>query len=75
MSFWNDERPMTGMRTCNEELMQCRTCAYAEKEHIGRGYCSQYPDPKGKPRDVYIENASCPKYKEGEDLLPYEIQI
>lgn len=75
MDFWNDERPMTGMRRCNEEKMQCRTCAHAEKEHIGKARCEAYPDGAGKPDDVYFDNAPCPKYKQGEDLLPFEIQI
>mgnify|MGYP007128600336 CR=1 FL=1 len=73
LSFWTEKRPMTGMRTCDVEKMQCRTCVYAEKEHIGKAECEAYPE--GKPDDVYFDNASCPKYKKGEDLLPYEIQI
>lgn len=75
MSFWTEQRPMIGMRSCNEEKMACRFCTHAEKEHIGRGYCSEYPKGIYKPRDVYIENAPCPNFKRGEDLLPYEIQI
>lgn len=75
MGFWTEQRPMTGMRTCDTEKMVCRYCKHAEKEHIGRGYCEEYPEPKGKPRDVYIDNAPCPKFEQGEDLLPYEIQI
>lgn len=75
MDFWTEQRPMTGMRRCNEEKMACRFCAYAEKEHIGRCYCAKYPDGIYKPNDVYFENAPCPKFKQGEDLLPYEIQI
>ena len=59
--------------TCDEEKMACRYCRFAEKEHIGRGYCSQYP--KRKPHDIYFDNAPCPKFKRGEDLLPYEIEI
>ncbi len=75
MSFWNDERPMTGMRTCDELKMCCRTCIFAEKEHIGWGVCKKYPEGIRKPREVYFDNAPCPKYEEGEDLLPYEIEI
>ena len=75
MSFWTEQRPMTGMRTGDVEKMQCRHCKYAEKEHIGRGKCEQYPDGKGKPFEVYFDNAPCPKFEEGEDLLPYEIEI
>lgn len=75
MSFWNEERPMTGIRICNEEKMQCRYCKHAEKEHIGRGYCKMYPEGTYKPDDVYFDNALCPKFEKGEDLLPYEIQI
>lgn len=75
MSFWTEERPMIGMQTCNEEKMACRFCIFAEREHIGRCYCVAYPDGVYKPHDVYFQNASCPKFKQGEDLLPYEIQI
>ncbi len=63
------------MRRCDEEKMKCRFCAHAEKQHIGAGRCEEYPDEKGKPRDVYFDNAPCPKFKEGEDLLPYENTI
>lgn len=75
MSFWTEQRPMIGMRRCNEKKMACRFCAHAEKEHIGRCYCTEYPDGIYKRNDVYFENAPCPKFKQGEDLLPYEIQI
>lgn len=75
MSFWTEHRPMTGMQRCDEEKMQCRFCRFAEKEHIGRGYCVCYPEPKRKPDDVYFDNAPCPKFERGEDLLPYEIRI
>lgn len=66
---------MIGMRRCDEEQMQCRYCQFAEKEHIGRSYCISYPKDIRKPDDVYFDNAPCPKFKEGEDLLLYEIQI
>jgi len=69
----NELRPMTGMRSCDEKKMQCRFCAFAEREHIGRGKCEKYPD--GKPDDVYFQNADCQRFKRGEDLLPYEIEI
>ncbi len=69
----NELRPMAGMRTCNEKKMACRYCSYAEQGHIGRGECKEYPD--GKPDDVYFDSADCPKFSEGEDLLPYEIEI
>lgn len=69
----NESRPMTGIRTCNEKKMHCRFCAFAEREHIGRGECTEYPD--GKPGDVYFDNSKCPKFKQGEDLLPFEIEI
>lgn len=69
----NNLRPMAGMRTCNEEEIHCRFCQSAERERIGRGTCKEYPD--GKPDDVYFDNANCPKFKRGEDLLPYEIVI
>jgi hypothetical protein len=46
---------------------------FAEKEHIGRGKCEKYPG--GKPDKVYFENAPCPAFREGEDLLPHEIVI
>jgi len=75
MGFWNEKRPMIGMQSCNEEKMQCRFCKHAEKEHIGRGYCEEYPEEIRKPRDVYYDNAPCPKFEKGEDLLKYEIQI
>ena len=66
---------MTGLRRCNEEKVPCRFCKHAEKEHIGRGYCAMYPESIRKPRDVYFDNASCPKFERGEDLLPFEIPI
>lgn len=69
----SEARPMTGMRTCNEKKVHCRFCAFAEREHICRGECEKYPD--GKPDEVYFENSDCPKFKRGEDLLPYEIEI
>lgn len=75
MSFWTEERTMIGIQRCNEEKMACRFCEHAEKEHIGRGSCDVYPEPKGKPNDVYFDNAPCPKFERGEDLLPYEIVI
>lgn len=70
---FNKVRPMTGMRTCDEKKMACRHCDHAERGHIGRGECEEYPD--GKPDDVYFDSAKCPKFKKGEDILPYEIDI
>lgn len=75
MSFWNDKRPMTGMTIPNAEKIACRTCRFAEKEHICLARCVKYPDEPGKPDDVCFDNAPCPEYEEGEDLLPYEIEI
>ncbi|MEO1815327.1 MAG: hypothetical protein ABGU93_07060 [Acetobacterium sp.] len=63
---------MIGLRKANEEKMHCRTCRHAQKGHIGWGRCEVYED---KPDDVYFDNAQCPKYEEGEDLLKYEIVI
>lgn len=63
---------MTGMRICDVTKMACRNCKFATKEHIGGSGCAQYQD---KPDDVYFDNAPCPKFGQGEDLLPYEIQI
>lgn len=57
------------------EKIACRYCVIAEKEHIARYYCSEYPEPEGKPSEVMFDNAPCPKFKKGEDLLPYEIEI
>ena len=75
MSFWNDERPMTGMRMPDVNKIACRFCGHAEKEHIARAHCKEYPEGVWKPKEVCFDNAPCPKFKEGEDLLPYEIQI
>lgn len=75
MGSFNDERSMAGIQHCDIEKMQCRYCKFAEKEHIGRGYCIKYPESVRKPTDVYFKNAKCPQFEEGEDLLPYEIQI
>ena len=75
MSFWTEQRPMTGIRKCDEAKMKCCFCRFAEKEHIGRGHCEKYPEAVRKPRDVYFDNAPCPKFEQGEDLLPYEIEI
>lgn len=75
MSALSDERSMIGMRIPDVETIACRTCKFAEKEHIIRAWCQKYPDGTYKPKEVCFENASCPKYEKGEDLLPYEIQI
>ena len=75
MSFWTEQRPMTGMQTCNAKKIACRFCKHAEKEHIGCWCCECYPDGHGKPDSVCFDNAPCPKFETGEDLLPYEIQI
>lgn len=64
---------MIGLRRGDEKLIPCRTCTNAEKEHILRAKCHAYPE--GKPDDVYFDNAPCPRYKRGEDLLKYEIEI
>lgn len=73
MSFWTEQRPMTGMRTSDEEKIACRFCKHAEREHIGRCTCRKYPE--WKPDNVMFDNAPCPKFERGEDLLPYEIEI
>lgn len=75
MSFWNDGRPMTGMRMPNAEKIACRFCRHEEKGKIGMLRCSAFPSDAGKPKAVLFDNASCPKFEKGEDLLPYEIEI
>ncbi|MDR3345187.1 MAG: hypothetical protein LBT21_06330 [Oscillospiraceae bacterium] len=60
--------------TGEEEKLPCRFCKHADREHIGRGYCSVYPEPNGKPDRVYFHNEPCPKFVHcGEDLLPYDL--
>lgn len=66
---------MTGIRRGNELIIPCRFCAYAQKEKILNAWCMAYPTGKGKPDMVYFDNKPCPKFKAGEDLLPYELQI
>lgn len=61
------------MNRCDEEKMQCRYCKFAQKEHIGWSHCVQYP--VDKPDDVYFENAPCPKFEQGIDLLPFELTM
>ncbi|WP_414150315.1 hypothetical protein ACIZ62_12895 [Acetobacterium carbinolicum] len=63
---------MIGLRRSNAEKIHCRTCKHAEKSHICRGRCEIF---EHKPDDVYFDNAPCPKYEKGEDLLKYEIEI
>lgn len=75
MSFWTEQRPIVGMKKCDEKNMVCRYCTHAEKEHIGRCYCTEYPDGVYKPNKVMFNNAKCPRFERGEDLLPYEIEI
>ncbi len=74
MSFWNN-RPMTGMHIPNVEKIACRRCKHAEKEHLARAYCEEFPEGIWKPNEVVFKNAPCPKFKQGKDLLPYEIEI
>ncbi|MCH1984173.1 hypothetical protein MCG98_16525 [Ruminococcus sp. OA3] len=75
MSQFNDERVMTGMKMPDAKTVKCRTCKSAEKEHICRAWCVKYPKGVYKPHDVCFENADCPEYERGEDLLPYEIEV
>ncbi|MCB7304848.1 hypothetical protein NE683_15195 [Bariatricus massiliensis] len=75
MSRLNGLRPMSGMQMPDVEKIKCRTCKFAEKEHIGRAWCEKYPQGTYKPYEVCFDNTDCPDYEEGEDLLPYEIEI
>ena len=72
MSFWTEHRPMTGIKTSDENKIACRFCRFATKGYLDDGGCKKYDI---KPHDVYFENAPCPEFEEGEDLLPYQIQI
>jgi len=73
MSFWTEQRPMTGMQTTNEKKIVCRYCRHATRHHLDSCTCEKYP--KWKPDDVMFENAPCSEFEEGEDLLPFQIQI
>ncbi len=64
---------MRGLRTPDVKKIACRYCSNARKGGIAQGRCTVYPD--GKPDGVIFYNKPCPKYKKGEDLLPYEIEI
>ena len=64
-----------GLRRGNKKTIPCRTCLNAKKGQILSARCRAYPNDKGKPDEVYFDNAPCPRYKAGEDLLPYEIEI
>jgi hypothetical protein len=64
---------MIGLQRSDENKIKCKDCKYAMKGKILFGKCEKYPE--GKPDDVYFEFADCPEYKQGEDLLKYEIQL
>lgn len=66
---------MNGLRHGDEQKIPCRKCANAQKGKILNARCLAYPNEKGKPDEVYFDNKPCPKFKSGEDLLPYEIKI
>lgn len=68
---------MKGIRTADPEQIACRNCKNAIRGAICKGTCKKYNEINNnrKPEDVYFDNAPCPKYEKGEDLLKYEIQI
>ncbi|MCL2634113.1 MAG: hypothetical protein FWD34_06320 [Oscillospiraceae bacterium] len=66
-----------GIIRCDVEKVPCRTCKNALKGGIGKATCLAYPDvmENRKPDEVYFENKSCEHFKQGEDLLPFEIVL
>ena len=67
-----DKNEPLGFRMPDGNKIACRTCQNAIKSGICKVACKVYDI---KPKAVCFDNAPCPKYEKGEDLLPYEIQI
>jgi hypothetical protein len=66
-----------GLRTADPEKVQCRYCENAIKGGICKGTCKVFDDIENnrKPDEVYFDNAPCPKFIKGEDLIKYEVEI
>lgn len=66
-----DKNEVLRMQGHDELKIACRFCVYCYKGHIGNSSCMKYDRI---PNEVYFDNAPCPKFEKGEDLLPYEPQ-
>jgi hypothetical protein len=68
---------LIGLRTTDEEKIVCRNCEYAIKGGIGKATCKKFDGKKNnyKSENVCFNNAPCPEYKKGENLIKYEVEI